>query len=137
VQINPYLQFNGQCEAAFAFYAQCLSGRIAFKMTYAESPMAAKAPPAWLGMIMHARLEVQGQVLMGADSPPERYEAPKGFSMSLAPANAAEAERIFSALAENGKVELPLQPTFWAERFGMVVDRFGVPWMVNCEKAAT
>jgi PhnB protein len=134
MKINAYLHFDGRCEAAFKFYEQCLGGKIVFKMTYGESPMAGQSPPGWRDKIMHARLIVKDQVLMGADAPPERYEAPKGFSMSLNLNDPAEAERIFSALVEKGTVVMPLQKTFWAERFGMLSDQFGIPWMINCEK---
>ena len=82
---------------------------------------------------MHGSVTVGGQVLMGADVAPERYEEPKGFSLSLQIQSTADAERIFKELAEGGAVMMPLEKTFWAARFGMVVDRFGVPWMVNCE----
>ena len=85
---------------------------------------------------MHARLVVGDKVLMGSDAPPEHYEGPKGFSVSLTINDLADAERIFHALAENGTVRMPLQETFWAVRFGMLVDRFGIPWMVNCERPA-
>jgi PhnB protein len=136
MQLNPYLHFNGQCEAAFKFYEQCLGGKTVFKMTYGESPMADKTAPAWRDKIMHARMMVKDQVLMGSDAPPERYDAPKGFSLSLNLTDAAEAERIFNALVEKGTVVMPLEQTFWAERFGMLVDQFGIPWMINCEKIA-
>ena len=134
MKINAYLHFDGRCEAAFKFYEQCLGGKIVFKMTFGESPMAGQSPPGWRDKIMHARLLVKDQVLMGSDAPPERYDAPKGFSMSLNLADAAEAERIFNALVEKGAVVMPLQQTFWAERFGMLSDQFGIPWMINCEK---
>ena len=134
MKINAYLHFDGRCEAAFKFYEQCLGGKIVFKMTYGESPMAGQSPPGWRDKIMHARLLVKDQVLMGSDAPPERYDAPKGFSMSLNLNDPAEAERIFNALLEKGTVVMPLQETFWAERFGMLSDQFGIPWMINCEK---
>jgi PhnB protein len=134
MKINAYLHFDGRCEAAFKFYEQCLGGKIVFKMTYGESPMAGQSPPGWRDKIMHARLLVKDQVLMGSDASPERYNAPKGFSMSLNLNDAAEAERIFNALLEKGTVVMPLQETFWAERFGMLSDQFGIPWMINCEK---
>jgi PhnB protein len=82
---------------------------------------------------MHVRLEVGDSVLMGSDAPPDRYKPPQGFSVNIAVEKPEEAERIFHALAEGGNVGMPLQQTFWAARFGMVVDRFGIPWMVNCE----
>ena len=131
MQLNPYLIFNGQCEAAFKFYERCLGGKIEFMLTHGDSPMAQQTPAGWRNKIMHARLVVGDKVLMGSDAPPERYEGPKGFSVSLGIDQPAEAERIFNALAENGTVQMPLQETFWALRFGTLVDRFGIPWMVN------
>ena len=105
-------------------------------LTHEGTPSEQDVPPEWRKKILHARLTVGDQVLMASDAPPERYEQPKGFSVSLNIDDPAEAERIFHALAENGKVQMPLAQTFWAIRFGMCVDRFGIPWMVNCEKAA-
>ena len=136
MQLNPYLNFNGQCEAAFKFYERCLGGKIEFMLTHGDSPMAQQVPAEWRNKVMHARLVVGDKILMGSDAPPDRYEAPKGFSVSLGIDQPAEAERIFKALAENGTVQMPLQETFWALRFGVLVDRFGIPWMVNCERPA-
>ncbi len=140
MKLNPYLMFNGQCEAAFKFYEQCLGGKIEAMMTYGElpqdSPMAESVSPELHDQIMHVQLTVGDQELMGSDSSSEYYEEPKGFSVSLDIDNLAEAERIFYALAENGKVQMPLQQTFWADRFGMLVDRFGTPWMINCGQGA-
>lgn len=133
MQINPYLLFNGQCEAAFKFYEQCLGGKIDSMLTHAGTPAEAQVPPEWRNKILHARLLVGQAILMGSDAPPERYQEPKGFSVSLQLKEAAEADRIFNALAEQGKVQMPIQKTFWAARFGMVVDRFGIPWMINCD----
>jgi PhnB protein len=133
MQVNTYLIFNGQCEAAFKFYERCFGGKIEAMMTHAGSPAEAQAPPEWRDKIMHARLVVDGQVLMGSDAPPGHFEKPQGFSVSLGMKDPAEAERIFKTLAENGKVQMPLQKTFWAQSFGMLVDQFGIPWMVNCE----
>jgi PhnB protein len=131
--------FNGQCEAAFKFYEQCLGGKITTMMTYGESPepsMADQMPPQWRNKILHVGLMVGDQELMGSDSPPEYYEETKGFSVSISFNDPVEAERIFHTLAENGKVQMPLQQTFWAYRFGMLVDRFGIPWMINCDRVA-
>lgn len=133
MQLNPYLSFNGQCEAAFKFYERCLGGKIGVMLNYGSSPMAEQVPSEWRDKIMHVRLTVGDQVLMGSDSPPEHYEETKGMSVSLNLNDPAEAERIFHALAENGTVRMPIQETFWAARFGMLVDQFGIPWMVNCE----
>jgi PhnB protein len=135
MQLNPYLHFNGQCEAAFKFYEQALDGKIGAMMTHDGSPMADQVPQEWLQKIMHARMTVGDVLLMGSDSPPGRYEAPKGFTVSIGIDKPAEADRVFHALAEGGTVTMPIQETFWAQRFGMVTDRFGIPWMVNCEKA--
>jgi PhnB protein len=136
MQLNPYLSFNGQCEAAFKFYERCLGGKIVAMMTYGGSPMEQHTPAEWRNKVMHARLTVDDNVLMGSDAPPERYEGAKGISVTINIDNPADAERIFHALAENGAVQMPIQETFWARRFGMLIDQFGTPWMVNCEKPA-
>jgi PhnB protein len=136
MKLNPYLSFNDECEAAFKFYEQCLGGKIDSMMTYRNSPMAEQTPPEKLDKIMHASLIVGDSVLMGSDAPPQFFEKPQGFSVSLVFDDAVEAERIFNALAENGTVQMPIQETFWAARFGMVVDRFGTPWMINCDLPA-
>ena len=137
MQLNPYLMFNGQCEAAFKFYEKSLGGRIEAMMNHGDSPVAQQVSPEWRSKIMHARMVVGGTVLMGMDAPPDRYQEPKGFSVSIGVQDPAEAERVFRELAESGKVQMPIQKTFWSPRFGMVVDRFGIPWMVNCEQAGT
>jgi PhnB protein len=136
MQLNPYLSFNGQCEAAFKFYEKCLGGKIVMMMTYGDSPMAEQMPPDWREKIIHATFALGEHVLSGADAPPEHYQKPQGFSVSLNVGAAAEAERIFNTLAEKGAVQMPLQETFWALRFGMLVDQFGTPWMINCGKPA-
>jgi PhnB protein len=133
MQLNPYLFFNGQCEVAFKFYAQLLGGKIDGMLTHAGTPAEQQVPAEWRDKIMHARLIVGDQVLMGSDAPPAHYEQPKGFSVSIQIKDKAEAERIFNALAEGGKIQMPFAQTFWAAGFGMCADRFGTPWMVNCE----
>ncbi len=136
MQLNPHLHFNGQCEDAFKFYQQCLGGNIQTMMTYGDTPMADQVPSEWREKIIHATLIVGETALMGADVPPDQYEKPGGFSVAIQLNDPAEAERIFRELSESGTVTMPLQQTFWAARFGMVVDRFGIPWMVNCERAS-
>jgi PhnB protein len=135
MQLNPYLSFNGQCETAFKFYEQCLGGKIEAMLTYGNSPMAEEVSSEWSDKIMHVSLIVGDKILMGSDNPPEHYEETKGSSVLLGVEDSAEAERIFEKLAENGKVRMPIQETFWAARFGMLVDQFGIPWMINCEQA--
>ncbi|WP_103670242.1 VOC family protein [Pseudanabaena sp. BC1403] len=136
MQLNPYLTFNGQCEAAFKFYEQCLGGKIVMMMTHGESPMAEKTAEAWRNKILHAQLTIGDIVLMGSDAPPDYFEKPQGFSVNLQFEDVAEAERVFQTLSESGTIRMPLQETFWAKRFGMFVDRFGIPWMVNCSEAS-
>ena len=133
MEINPYLSFRGDCEAAFALYERCLGGKIRSIFRYGGSPMSDEAPADWQDKVMHGSVTVGELVLMGGDVAPGRYEAPKGFSLSIATKSISAAERIFRELAEGDSVTLPLQQTFWATRFGMVVDRFGIPWMINCE----
>jgi PhnB protein len=136
MKLSPYLNFNGRCAAAFAFYAQCLGGAIVFTQTFGESPMKDQVPADWHDKVMHATLALGDQVLMGADAPPEHYGAPQGIQVSIGVATPAEGERIFKTLAEKGQVTMPFQQTFWSSGFGMVIDQFGIPWMVNCEQAA-
>jgi PhnB protein len=134
MQMNPYLNFNGTCEAAFNFYQKCLGGEIVAMIRNSDTPAGAQAPADRQSKIMHARLIAQGQVLMGSDTPDAHYSVPKGFAVSISVAEPDEADRIFGALSEGGSVHMPIQETFWAIRFGMFVDQFGIPWMVNCEK---
>lgn len=134
MQLNAYLNFNGQCEAAFKFYERCLGGKIVAMMPHAGTPAEQHVPAEWRNKIIHARLMVGDQVLMASDVPPEHYEKPQGFSVTVSVNDAAEAERVFKGLAEGGTVKMPIQETFWAVRFGMLVDQFGIPWMINCEK---
>jgi PhnB protein len=136
MKLNSYLTFNGQCEAAFKFYEQCLGGKIVAMVKHAGTPAEEHVPAEWRNKIMHARLVVGDEVLMGSDAPPDRYEQSKGFSVTVGVDDPKDAERIFDALAKNGTVKMPIQKTFWAARFGMLVDQFGIPWMINCEQAA-
>jgi PhnB protein len=132
MQVNPYLVFNGQCEAAFKLYEQVLGGQLGSIFRYSGTPLAQQVPADWQDKVMHGSVTVGGQELMGADVA-DGYAAPKGFSLSIQIKDATEAERIFRELSQAGDVVMPLEKTFWAERFGMVVDRFGIPWMINCE----
>ena len=135
MQLDSYLTFNGNCAEAMRFYQHTLGGKLDL-MTHAQSPMAAQTPPGSENRIMHARLSLDGRLLMASDSmvgPP--YQGMKGFSLSLIYPTVAEAQRVFNALADGGKVIMPLDKTFWAKAFGMLVDRFGTPWMVNGEIA--
>src|SRR6266568_2487843 len=128
MQLTPYLQFDGQCAAAFKFYEENLGGTVIAMIKHGESPMAAQTPHDWHDRIMHARMQIGDHLLMASDAPPEHYRHPQGFHVVLGPVQPEEAERIFAVLADGGTVQMPIQETFWAHRFGMVVDRFGIPW---------
>jgi PhnB protein len=133
MQINPYLYFDGQCAAAFKFYEACLGAKIEAMMTHAGTPAESHVPAEWRDKILHARLTVDGQVLMASDAPPGRQQKPQGFSVSLGFKDAAQGEKVFKALSEGGQVIMPYAQTFWAKGFGMLVDKFGIPWMINAE----
>ena len=135
MQMCLYLSFKGDCEAAFKFYEQCLGAKPGGIFRYAGSPMADQAPADWGDKVMHGSVTVGDQVLMGADVVAAQYEAPKGITLSLQMNSTADAERVFHELAQGGRVVMPLEKTFWAERFGVLVDRFGIPWQINCEGA--
>lgn len=133
MSLAAHLTFPGTCEAAFRFYERVLGGKIGLLKTYGEAPGAEGVAPEWRAKILHASILVSGSELLGADLRPEDYERPRGFFVLLNIAGAAQAERVFHALAENGVVHMPLQKTFWSPAFGVLVDPFGVPWEINCE----
>jgi len=136
IDVNPYLSFNGQCEAAFKFYEQCLVGSSLSFHKYGGSPMEGHVPADWREKVMHATLLFGNTALMGADAPPDFFRAPQGFSVSVSVDTPEDSERVFNALAKGGTVQMPIQQTFWTARFGMLIDQFGIPWMVNCNQAA-
>jgi PhnB protein len=129
--VNAYLVFDGNCAEAFRFYERTLGGEL-HVMTHGDSPISDQIPPDAKDRVMHARLLLDGRPLMGSDAMMSQpYEGMKGFALSLSYPTAAEGQRIFDALAEGGRVTMPMEKTFWVEAFGMLVDRFGTPWMVN------
>jgi PhnB protein len=132
VQLNPYLTFNGQCEEAFRFYEKCLGAKSSFMTTYGDTIAADQLPEGCSNKIIHSTLAVGDQVLQGVDALPGQYQKPQGFSLSININDPAEAERIFDALAQSGAVQMSLKQTFWALLFGMLIDRLGIPWMINC-----
>ena len=134
MQINHYMMFTGQCREAFDFYAKALGVPVAFAMTYGESPMAGQCEDGQKDWIMHTQIEGGGVVLMGADGPQIDVPAGGGTVINIAVDTPEEAERVFAALLEGGSVTMPIEETFWAHRWGMLVDRYGKPWMVNCMK---
>lgn len=134
MQIVTYLGFEGNCREAFTFYETALRGKIVAMFTYDEMPGGEQACEGTENMIMHARLVAGDAVLMGSDGPPQYREKPQGFHVSLMVDEPAEADRLFDELSAGGEVVMAIQETFWAKRFAMFTDRFGIPWMINCEK---
>ena len=135
MQLNNYLVFDGRAEEAFKFYETALRGKIVAVFKHADTPAAAHVPADWQDKLMHISLQAGKSLLMGSAAPPDRYKKPQGFSVSVQIDDPAEAERVFAALSEGAKVTMPIQQTFWAVRFGMLTDRFDIPWMINCEGA--
>jgi PhnB protein len=134
MKINPYLNFNGKCAEAFDFYAKVLHGKDLHVMTFRDSPMAGQVPDNEKDMVVHARFQAGDTTIMGSDAPGGRYNKPQGYAVNIGVDTPEEAERIFAGLSEGGNVGMAIGETFWAKRFGMVTDRYGTHWMVNCEK---
>ena len=132
--LNPYLLFNGDCKEAFELYAKVLGGKIEAMMAHEGTPAAEQVPPEWRKKILHAKINFADGVLMASDAPPGRYEKPQGFSVSVTVKTPADADRIYRGLSEGAKITMPLAETFWALKFAMFVDRFGTPWMINCDR---
>jgi PhnB protein len=135
MNVNPYLVFDGTCREAFEFYAEILGGNIVAMMTRADMPSDQPAAPEHRDMIIHARLAIGDKLLMGSDAPADRFRPMQGFMVTLGIDDPAEAERVYNAFADGGTVNMPLTETFWARKFGMLTDRYGTPWMINCENS--
>jgi PhnB protein len=136
LRITPYLGFDGNCAEAFRLDERALGGTIEVLTTYGDTPMKEQMPPDTHGRVVHVRLAVNGDWLMGGDAPPGQYTKPASITVNVQVDRVAEAERIYRELSEGGTVEMEMQQTFWAARFAMFRDRFGTPWMINCEKDA-
>lgn len=132
MELSTYLHYDGSCQEAFNLYKEVLGGKITFMLSYRDTPAADMVPEEWKDKVTHARLEIGDKVLLGCDSPPEYQAKPQGFAVTLFVDTPAEVERIYNALAAGGQVRMPLEKTFFAERFGMLTDRYGIPWMVGC-----
>lgn len=135
MQIAAYLNFPGSCREAFQFYAKSLGGTLGEIHTFGNSPMKDQMPPDWHDKVMHVAMTLGNDVLMGSDAAPQYYKTPQGFAVSITLASPEEGRRIFDALSQGGTVTMPFAKTFWSDGFGALVDRFGQPWMVNCEVA--
>jgi PhnB protein len=134
MQLNAYLLFEGQCEAAFKFYERILNGKIRTLLTYGNTPMGEKAPPESRDKVAHVTLDLGDKILMGSDAPSSMSSKPQGFAVHLALPTVSDAERVFKALSENATIQMPMQKTFWSPGFGQLTDQFGTPWMVNTEE---
>jgi len=135
--LDAYLFFDGTCAEAMRFYEKVLGGRIEMMQTYAGSPSAQEVAPEKANRIMHARLVIDGRALMASDAISEDpFEGARGFALSLNYHSVDEGHRAFQALSDGGTVQMPMQQTVWAAAFGMLVDRFGTPWMINVNEHA-
>ncbi|MCR9159637.1 MAG: VOC family protein [Nannocystaceae bacterium] len=132
---RPYLTFDGQAAEALSFYAEVFGGEMLFSQSFGDSPMKDDIPPAFRDRLMHATVRLPSGELMASDTGPwAPFEGPmRSTSLSVPFQDAAAAREAFDALAEGGEITMPLERTFWAEAFGMVTDRFGVRWMINCD----
>jgi PhnB protein len=130
--LTTYVNFGGQCAEAFRFYEKHLGGQITAMMTHAESPQPSQLGPEWRDAVLHARIAIGGMQLMGADIP--NAQPMRSAYLSLGVDSDGEAERVYAALSEGGRVLMPLQETFFASRFGQVQDRFGINWMILHER---
>ena len=132
MKLEPYVFFHGTCEEALTFYGKCFGGEIAGLSRFAEMPPEHQVDAAWNSKIMHARFVAGDVAFMASDGRPGT--PPHGedeIALSVATASNAEGQRIFTALAEGGTVDMPFGPAFWGGSFGQLVDRFGIQWMVT------
>jgi PhnB protein len=133
MKASTTLHFSGQCEAAFKHYERQLGAKIEFMLKWGESPAGGEVPPEWRDKVLHARMTLGGADIVAGDVLARDYRQPQGFSVMLAVDDRQNAEQIFAALADGGSIKMPLQKTFWAPLYGVVVDRYAIPWEVNCE----
>jgi PhnB protein len=132
--ISPYLFFKGKCAEAMKFYEKATGGKIDMIMPYAGTPGEEHVSKEWKDKIMHASMKIGDTWLMASDGTPDFKEDFGGFSVAIELKTPQEAEKVFKALSEGGTVRMPMAETFWANRFGMLTDKFGVPWMVGNSK---
>ena len=137
MQPIPYLFFDGQCEAAFQFYAKCVGSQIVTSIEYGDQGNCESMDPEARNRIMHTAMKFDSGMILASDCPPGQFERPQGFAVCVDLPSPEEAERVFGQLSTKGSVTMPLAETFWAVRFGMVTDQFGIPWMIGCNKQAT
>ncbi len=134
MQVSVHLTFNGNCREAMELYCKLMNGEILAMTTFGETPAGQDVPEDWQGKVVHATMSLGDITVATADIPPDRYQSSQGFNMFIEIENPDEASQVFARLAEGGEVQMPIQETFWAKRFGVVLDRFGIPWEVNCSQ---
>ena len=136
MQVSVHLNFSGDCQQAMESYCELMDGEIISKTTFGDTPAGAEVPDDWQDKIVHATMSIGGVVVATADIPEERFQASQGFNMFIEVESPEEADRVFDALSKSGEIQMPIQETFWSRRFGVVVDRFGIPWEMNCSQEA-
>lgn len=135
MKVFTYLNYGGTCRQAFEFYAEHLGARITMLSTHGEQPDASRVPPEWKDAVLHARLDIGGTTILGADVPPERFQPMRSAYLTLLVDSVGEAERTYALLSEGGQIFMSMEETFFAHRFAMLRDRFGTSWMLLHERA--
>lgn len=131
MKIYPYLNFDGNCQEAFEFYAKVFGGKILGIQKYGDAPAGEEINPTWNDRVMHAQMSIGDAMLMASDTPPDWFHKPQGIYVFIQIDEVADAERIFEQLSEGAEIHMPMQEQFWAKRFGMLVDKYGTPWMIS------
>jgi PhnB protein len=134
MHLNTYLNYGGNCAEAFGFYQQHLGGKITMMMTHGQMPDPSGLKPEWVNKVLHARIELGGTAIYGADIPSPPFEPMRSAYLSLAVDSIEEAERVYALLSEGGDIFMPMAETFFANRFAMFRDKFGTSWMLLNEK---
>ena len=135
LELEPYVFFYGKCEEALNFYKGIFNGKIASVTRMKEAPPEMAAPPNWGDKIMHARFEAPGVAFQASDGGPDTKNVDGNISLGLSTKDEAEATRVFDKLSEGGDVSMPMQDTFWNAKFGVLKDKYGIEWFVNCDKS--
>lgn len=130
MKVLTYLNYGGNCRQAFEFYQQHLGGKITMLTTHGEQPDASKMPPDWKNAVLHARIDIGGTTILGADIPPDRFQPMRSAYLSLMTDTADEADLAYALLTDGGQIFMPMAETFFAKRFAMLRDRFGTSWMI-------
>ena len=134
MRLTTYLNYGGNCEAAFKFYEQHLGGKINFLMRHGEAPEPSPLGPEWKDKVLHAQMALGGTTLLGADVDPKKFQPMRSAYLTLTLDSTPEAERVYKTLSEGGEIYMPIDETFFAHRFAMLRDRFGTSWMLMHQK---